>query len=45
MAFKLHTLETAPADSRPLLESSLESFGMIPNLHAVMAEAPAMLEA
>nr|WP_067295426.1 carboxymuconolactone decarboxylase family protein [Marinobacterium profundum] len=42
--FKLHTMESAPADSKPLLEDSLKGFGMIPNLHAVMAEAPGLLE-
>lgn len=42
--FKLHNLDSAPADSKPLLENSLKSWGMIPNLHAVMAEAPGMLE-
>ncbi len=45
MSFKLHTQASAPDDSQPLLENSLKSFGMIPNLHAVMAEAPALLEA
>ena len=45
MKFELHTQETAPAESQPLLEKSVKSFGMIPNLHAVMAEAPALLEA
>ncbi len=45
MTFKLHTQETAPADSQPLLNNSLKAFGMIPNLHAVMAEAPKVLEA
>ena len=45
MKFALHTQETAPADSQPLLEKSVKNFGMIPNLHAVMAEAPALLEA
>ncbi len=40
MKFKLHTRETAPADSQPLMEWSLKNFGMIPNLHAVMAQAP-----
>jgi len=43
--FKIHTMETAPARSRPLLENSLKGFGMIPNLHAVMAESPQTLEA
>ncbi|MEM9136932.1 MAG: carboxymuconolactone decarboxylase family protein [Cyanobacteria bacterium P01_F01_bin.42] len=42
--FTVHTLESAPADSQPLLENSLKSFGMIPNLHGVMSEAPSVLE-
>jgi alkylhydroperoxidase family enzyme len=45
MKFELHTQETAPAESQPLLDKSVQNFGMIPNLHAVMAEAPALLEA
>jgi len=45
MTFKLHTQQSAPAESRPLLEQSHKAFGMIPNLHAVMAESPALLEA
>jgi len=45
MKFELHTKETAPANSQPLLANSLKAFGMIPNLHAVMAESPATLEA
>ena len=45
MKFALHTQESAPADSQSLLDNSLKAFGMIPNLHAVMAEAPAVLEA
>lgn len=42
--FTLHSLENAPEAARPLLENSLKGFGMIPGLHAVMAEAPALLE-
>lgn len=42
--FKLHDQNSAPAESKPLLENSLNAFGMIPNLHAVMAEAPGSLE-
>ena len=42
--FPLHTLETAPEKSRPLLEDSQKSFGRIPGLHATMAESPATLE-
>ncbi|MEL7799413.1 carboxymuconolactone decarboxylase family protein [Idiomarina loihiensis] len=43
--FKLHDKSSAPEDSKPLLEGSEKSFGMIPNLHAVMAEAPGLLKA
>ena len=42
--FTLHSLDSAPQDARPLLENALKGFGMIPGLHAVMAEAPALLE-
>lgn len=43
--FTLHTPETAPDDSKPLLAGSLKGFGMIPNLHAVLAESPEALNA
>jgi len=43
--FSLHTQETAPDESKPFLDNSLKAFGMIPNLHAVMAESPQHLEA
>lgn len=43
--FPIHTLETAPAASKPFLENSLKSFGMIPGLHGTLAEAPGLLEA
>jgi alkylhydroperoxidase family enzyme len=43
--FTIHDLNSAPEDSKPLLENSLKGFGMIPNLHGVMAEAPSVLEA
>jgi len=42
--FKVHTMEST-GESKPLLEKSKKAFGMIPNLHAVMAESPALLEA
>ena len=42
--FDIHTLETAPEASRPLLEDSNKAFGRIPGLHATMAEAPALLD-
>ncbi len=43
--FKVHNIESAPVDSKSLLENSLKNFGMIPNLHGVLAEAPGLLEA
>jgi len=42
--FEYYTLENAPEASKPLLDNSVKGFGMIPNLHAVMAESPALLE-
>lgn len=42
--FTLHTRETAPEASKSLLKNSQASFGMIPNLHAVMAESAPLLE-
>jgi len=44
-AFKLNTIESAPAGSRPLLEEARKSLGFIPNLYAHLAESPAALQA
>lgn len=41
----VHTLESAPEASKPLLENSVKGFGRIPNLHGVMATSPALLQA
>jgi hypothetical protein len=38
--FTVHTAETAPAASRPLLEGIGRSFGFVPNLFGVFAESP-----
>ena len=43
--FNLYNKDSAPEDSKPLLEGSEKELGMIPNLHAVMAEAPGLLKA
>jgi uncharacterized peroxidase-related enzyme len=43
--FTIHTIETAPAGSKPALQKLQESVGMIPNLAAAMANAPALIEA
>ena len=42
--FTIHTLDSAPDQSRALLEDSKKAFGRVPGLHAVMAEAPALLD-
>ena len=41
--FTIYTMKSAPEAAQPLLEDSIASFGMIPNLHGVMAESPAVL--
>lgn len=42
--FTLHDKNSAPEESKPLLENSQKAFGMIPGLHAVMADAPTVLD-
>jgi uncharacterized peroxidase-related enzyme len=44
MSFTLHTQSTAPDGSRKLLAVIEQQFGFVPNLFAVQAESPAMLE-
>ncbi|MDT8410854.1 MAG: carboxymuconolactone decarboxylase family protein [Vicingaceae bacterium] len=43
--FKLHTFETAPEASKPLLEEAINQNGFIPNLYGIMAESPELLKA
>lgn len=42
---KIHNLETAPENSKEMLEKSLKANGRIPGLHGVLAESPELLEA
>ena len=42
---KIHNIETAPEESKPLLEKSQKGFGMIPGLHGVLASSPKIFEA
>ncbi|MEM7247031.1 MAG: carboxymuconolactone decarboxylase family protein [Acidobacteriota bacterium] len=42
--FPQHTLETAPTESRPHLETVKKAYGSIPNLMATFAGSPALLE-
>lgn len=44
-AFQLHDTATAPAGSIALLEGVQQAWGFAPNLHRVLAESPAALEA
>ncbi|KEJ90606.1 carboxymuconolactone decarboxylase family protein [Sulfitobacter donghicola] len=43
--FTIHTRESAPEASKPLVEKSFAANGRVPGLHGVMAEAPNLLEA
>lgn len=43
--FQLHDESTAPEASKALLANSRKTNGMVPGLHAVMAEAPGLLDA
>ena len=42
--FTTHTLESAPEASKPFVEKSIKANGRLPGLHAIMAEAPGLLE-
>ncbi|OBR46709.1 hypothetical protein [Paraburkholderia tropica] len=41
--FNAYTIDTAPADSKPLLEGTKAAFGFVPNLQSFMAESPELL--
>lgn len=42
-SFPIHTIDTAPEESRETLRNVRETLGMIPNLAAAMAESPTLL--
>jgi uncharacterized peroxidase-related enzyme len=44
MILTVHTKDSAPDASRPLLERIAKAFGFVPNLYAVFAESPAALQ-
>ncbi len=44
-AFTIHTLETAPGESREMLELVEKRMGFIPNLYLALAESPRTLDA
>ena len=41
--FTVHTIDNAPAASKPILEAVKGAFGFVPNLQANMAESPELL--
>jgi len=41
---KVHSIESAPEGSKASLEGSVKAFGMLPNLHGVLATSPNTLE-
>ena len=45
MKFNIYSKDNAPKASQDLLDGSIKDFGMIPNLHAVLAESPELLKA
>ena len=42
---KIHNIESAPEESKVLLEASQKAYGMIPGLHGVLAASPQLLKA
>ena len=43
--FTLHTIESAPEKSKPILEGAKKEMGVIAGLYAVMAESPELFKA
>src|SRR5262245_53654319 len=43
--FSIHSVQSAPAASRSILENLREEVGFLPNLAATMAESPTLVEA
>ena len=43
MQLNIHTIDDAPADSRPVLERIAADVGLVPNLAAAAAASPALL--
>jgi AhpD family alkylhydroperoxidase len=41
--YRVHTIESAPENSRQALRGLQQNFGLIPNLAATMAESPALV--
>src|SRR5277367_1366108 len=44
-AYQVHTIESAPEQSKPVLEQLQKAFGVIPNLAAVISNSPKLVTA
>ncbi len=44
MTYKVHTIDSSPEASKEILAVAYKAYGFLPNLLAVMAEAPALLK-
>jgi alkylhydroperoxidase family enzyme len=42
-SYPVHTIESAPAQSRPVLQQLQQAFGLIPNIAAKMAASPVLI--
>lgn len=42
-SYPLHTIESAPEGSKPVLRQLQQAFGLIPNIAATMAVSPALI--
>lgn len=44
-SFPIHTIDTAPEESKEVLRQAISALGMVPNLAAAMAESPTLVQA
>lgn len=42
-SYPVHTIESAPAQSKPVLQKLQQAFGLIPNIAATMAASPVLI--
>ncbi|WP_027782291.1 MULTISPECIES: carboxymuconolactone decarboxylase family protein [Burkholderia] len=42
-AYPLHTIDSAPAESKPVLQQLRQAFGVVPNIAAAMAASPVLI--
>lgn len=45
MKYPVHSIDTAPTAAREILQVAQNTMGFVPNLYAMMAEAPSLLKA